>query len=225
MITALGALSLLEFATDKSPEASELRDDSFVYAKTGLRGQTTLGVMNTADAEFAGDVLQQAGILELIPAIFSAGDTCFGVTLRGVVLGVLTDGESDDTVKIRGFISWVEDFFAVVGVWHLLYAPAFALLVILGFFESLYLIRNYYEGKLEDLKTPCEECGERTYSFASACHRCGAKREQPNTNGFLGGVKDEKTTSVEDQKLRLMRQKRSPLSGERFEAKGVELRC
>jgi len=26
--------------------------------------------MNTADAEFAADVLQQAGILELIPAIF-----------------------------------------------------------------------------------------------------------------------------------------------------------
>ena len=220
MITALGALSLLEFATDKSPEASELMDDSFVYTKTGLPGQTTFGVMNTADAEFVGDVLQQAGILELIPAIFSAGDTYFGVTLRGVVLSVLTDRESDDTVKTRGVISWVEDFFVVAGVWHLLYAPAFALLVILGFFESLYLIRKYHEGKLEDLKTPCEECGERTYSFASACHRCGAKREQPNIIGFLGGVKDEKTTSVEDQKLRLMRQKRSPLSGERFEAKG-----
>ena len=72
--------------------------------------------MNTADAEFAGDVLQQAGILELIPAIFSAGVTYFGATLRGGVLGVLTDADPDDSVKIRGFISWVEDFFAVVGV-------------------------------------------------------------------------------------------------------------
>ncbi len=60
VITALGAFSLLEFAADKPPEASELRDDFFGYAKTGLPGLTTLGVMDTADAEFAGDVLHQA---------------------------------------------------------------------------------------------------------------------------------------------------------------------
>ena len=136
------------------------------------------------------------------------------MTLRGVVLGVLTDGEPDDTVKIRGFISWEEDFFAFVGIWHLLYASAFAQLVILGFFEPLYLILKYHEGKLEDPKTPCEECGEHIHSSVPVCHRCGTKREQPNIIGFLGGVKDEKTASVEDRKLRLMRQKRSPLKGE-----------
>ena len=59
VITALGAFSLLEFAADKPPEASELRVDFFGYAKTGLPGLTTLGVMNTADADFAGDVLLQ----------------------------------------------------------------------------------------------------------------------------------------------------------------------
>lgn len=224
-ITALGVLSLLEFAADKSPEARELMDDFSVYAKSGLSGLTTLGVMNTADAEFASDVLQQAGFLELVPAIVSAGATYFGATVRGGVLGVLTDADPDDTVKIRGFISWVEDFIAVVGVWYLLYAPAVALIVILAFFGSLYLVRKYHEGKLEDLKVPCENCGERIHSFATACHHCGTSREQPNVIGFLGGVKEEKAASVEDQKLRLMRLKRSPLSGERFEGKGVELKC
>ena len=58
VITALGAFSLLECAADKSPEASELMNDFFGYA-TGLPGLTTLGVMNTADADFAGDVLLQ----------------------------------------------------------------------------------------------------------------------------------------------------------------------
>ena len=43
MITALGALSVLEFVADKSPEARELMDDFSVYAKTGLSGLTTLG--------------------------------------------------------------------------------------------------------------------------------------------------------------------------------------
>lgn len=55
---------------------------------------------------------------------FSAGVTYFGATLSGGVLGVLTDADPDDTVKIRGFISWVEDFFAVVGIWYLLLRPS-----------------------------------------------------------------------------------------------------
>ena len=38
-------------------------DDFSVYARTGPSGLTTLRVINTADAEFGGDVRQQAGIL------------------------------------------------------------------------------------------------------------------------------------------------------------------
>lgn len=75
VIAGLGLLSLFEFAADKSPEVRELMDDFSVYAKTGLSGLTTLGVMNTADADFAGNVFQQAGLLEILPAIASAGAT------------------------------------------------------------------------------------------------------------------------------------------------------
>ncbi len=225
MITALGVLSVLEFAADKSPEARELMDDFSVYAKTGLSGLTTLGVMNTADAEFAGSVIQQAGIVEVFPAVLSAAATYLGSTVRGGVLGVLTEADPDDTVKIRGFLSWIEDFLVIVGIRYLFYAPLAAFVVILGFFGVLYLLRKHYEGKLEDAKVPCEKCCEKIHSFATGCHHCGASRKSPNVLGFLGGIKEEKAASIEEQKLRLMRLKRSPLSGERFEGKGVELKC
>lgn len=225
MIAALGALSLLEFIADKSPEARELMDDFSIYAKTGLSGLTTLGVMNTADAEFAGNVLQQAGLLETFPAILSAAATYVGASVRGGVFGVLTEADPDDTVKIRGFLSWIEDLVVVFGIRYLFYAPLVAFVAILGFFGVLYLLRKYHEGKLEEAKIPCESCGERIHSFATGCHYCGAAREKPNIIGFLGGIKDEKAESIDDQKLRLMRLRRSPLSGERFEGKGVELKC
>ena len=49
--------------------------------------------------------------------------------------------------------------------------------------------------------------------------------ESPNILGFLGGIKKEKAGSIEEQQLRLIRLKRSPLSGEHFEGKGVDLKC
>ena len=49
--------------------------------------------------------------------------------------------------------------------------------------------------------------------------------ESPNILGFLGSIKKEKAGSIEEQQLRLMRLKRSTFSGERFEGKGVELKC
>lgn len=225
MIAALGLLSILEVVADKSQEARQLMDEFSVYAKTGLSGLTTLGVMNTADADFAGNIIQQAGILEVLPAVLASALTFFGTTVRGGVLGILTEADPDDTVKIRGFISWVEDFLAVVGIWYLFYAPVVAFIFIVGFFGALHLLRKYHEGKLEEAKIACESCGERIHSFATACHHCGAIRENPNLLGFLGGIKTEKESSIEEQKLRLMRLRRSPLSGERFEGKGVALKC
>ena len=225
VVLGLGILSILEFAADKSPEMRELMDDFSVYAKSGLSGLTTLGIMNTADAEFAENVLQQAGFLETLPAILSAAVTYVGAQLRGGVLGVLTEADPDDAVNIRGFVSWIEDFIGVVGVWYLFYAPLVAWLFVLGFFGTLHLLRKYHEGKLEEAKIPCTSCGERIHSFATGCHHCGTAVESPNILGFLGGIKEEKAESTEDQQLRLMRLKRSPLSGERFEGKGVTLKC
>ena len=48
-------------------------DDFSVYARTGPSGLTTLRVINTADAEFGGDVRQQAGILPPVYFLFNYG--------------------------------------------------------------------------------------------------------------------------------------------------------
>jgi len=226
VVAALGILSVVELLAEKSPEIREAMDEFSVYAKTGISGLTTFGILNTADASFVGDMIEQAaGFLDVIPAVIAAGLTYVGAKIRGGALGIVSEADPDDTVKIRSFISWVEDFFASFGVWYLITAPLLSFAVILGFFGSLHLIRKRHEGKLEEAKVPCSKCGERIHSFATECHHCGTAMESPNIIGFLGGIKDEKAESVHEQKLRLMRLKRSPVSGERFEGKGVDLKC
>lgn len=67
----------------------------------------------------------------MIRAFLSAGATFVGATGRGSVLGILTEADPDDKVKIRGFLSWLEDF--VFGIHYLFYASLAAFIVILGF--------------------------------------------------------------------------------------------
>ena len=129
VVAGLGLLSLFDYAADKSQEIRELMDDFSVYAKTGLSGLTTLGVMNTADADFAGSGLQQAGFMEMLPPPVSAVATYFGANIRGGVKGVLTEADPDDVVNIRGFISWVEGFFAVGGAVVLILRAACRLVI------------------------------------------------------------------------------------------------
>ena len=159
----------------------------------------------------------------MIRAFLSAGATFVGATGRGSVLGILTEADPDDKVKIRGFLSWLEDF--VFGIHYLFYASLAAFIVILAFLGALQLLRMCHESKLEDSKVPCGKRGEKIHSFATECHHCGASVESPNIIGFLGGIKPEKETSIQAQQLRLLRLKRSPRSGEGFEGKGIDLKC
>lgn len=226
-IIALGVLSLVELLADKSPEARELMDEFSAYAKTAVSGLTTMGVLSAGDKAFAESLIEQqaAGFWDIFPALGSAALTYVGATVRGGFMAIISDSDPDDTVKIRGFLSWLEDFWGTFGVWYLITAPLVAFLVILAFFSGLHFIRKRHEGKLEEAKVPCAKCGQRIHSFATACHHCETQVESPNVIGFLGGIKEEKAESIEEQKLRLLRLKRSPKSGERFEGKGVELKC
>lgn len=225
VVAAFGILALVELVAEKSPELREIFDTFSVYAKTGISGLTTMGILSASDAQFVGGMVQEAGIFDMLPAVLSASATYFGATIRGGVMGMLTDADPDDTVKIRGFISWIEEIWSSWGVVLIvLYAPIM-IAVIAGFFGMLALIRKRHEGKLEEAKVLCRSCGQRIHSFATKCHHCDTEVESPNVLGFLGGLKPEKAGSIREQELRLLRLKRSPVSGERFEGKGVQLKC
>lgn len=224
-ISILGILAGLEFAADKSPDIRRLMDDSMGYVKAGLSALTTAGLMSSGDAAALGGIVQEANFLTLIPAALSGASTYFVTTVRGGVLSILNDADEDDELGIRGIISWFEDLWATWGVLLLAFFITGVLAIQVLLIAALWLIQRRFEKKAEEAKLECGNCGHRIHRFATQCSECKAPVKRPLVLGFLGRLTDVPNDDIEEQKLRLLELKRSPLSGEKVKKRGVEIVC
>ncbi len=221
----LGLLALAELLADKSPELRQLMDEGSVYAKTALSAATTFGLLSVADKEAVENVISQAGIFDLIPAALSGAVTYLCAGVRQAAVSIVDDADEDDSLGIRGFISWCEELWALGGVWLLMAIPVVGLALIAFVYGILWLIRKRHEAKEEASKVACPACQARIHPFATACYACGAAIAAPRKIGALGGAREETESSIEAQKIRLLAQKRSPLSGDRVKGRGIALVC
>ncbi|MCH6257322.1 DUF4126 family protein [Puniceicoccaceae bacterium K14] len=224
-LLTLGALSLAEFAADKSPDVRRLMEDFMGYVKAGLSALTTMGMVSVGDAEVIGDLMQEANIFQMIPAAVSATVTYFATTIRGGVLSFLDEADEDDELGIRGIISWFEDLWATWGVWLLAFYITGVLAINVLILAALWLLQRRFAKKAEEAKVECSSCGERIHSFSTQCFNCSEPVKTPVVLGFLGRHTQETNTDIEGQKLRLLELKRSPLSGEKVKKRGVDIVC
>lgn len=224
-IGILGILSVVEMIADKSTEMREIMDEFSVYAKTAISGLTSFGVMSATEGQFVEGMVQEAGFLDIFPAFGSAAITFVLAGIRNGTLGILSEADSDDDLGVRGIVSWFEELWASLGVMALLYWTGGMLVLIALTMATLFFIQKRNEKKIETSKIPCSKCGERIHAFATSCHHCSTPVKAPMKLGFLGKLTDETNEDVEGQKLRLIELKRSPLSGERLEKRGVDIAC
>lgn len=225
VFTTLGILAALELVADKSPEVRQLMDEFMGYAKAGLSAATTFGVMGASDAQAVEGIISQAGFLDIVPAALMGGLTYFFSSVRLGVMNILTEGDEDDELGIRGVISWFEELWTSWGILIFIALPFLMTGVIAGVMGILFLIQKRYESKMEKAKVSCGSCGERIHSFATGCHHCKAPVKNPRVLGFLGRLTEESHSDIDLQRLRLLALKRSPLSGEKVKDKGVDVVC
>ncbi len=225
VVWGLGALALCELLADKSPELRELMDEGMVYAKTGASAAVSFGIFSDADVKAVEDIVSMAGFFDTIPAALSGGLTYFLSRIRLGAVSILSEADEDDTLGVRGFISWCEELWASFGVWILFGAPLLMSLLVGAAFGSLWLARKRHEAKMEAAKVACPKCGARIHPFATACFSCGERRERPNRLSFLAKTLEEVEPDPTAQKVRLLELKRSPLSGEAVKGRGVDLSC
>lgn len=224
-ITVLGVLAVLELVSEKSPEVRQMLDEGMVYVKTGLSMATSYGFLSATDAKAVQDVISHAGFFDAIPAVLSGAVTYFAATTRQGIFDILNEGDEDDSLGIRKFLSWCEELWASFGVLIIFVFPLLMLLALGAVFGSLFLIRKRHEAKQEKAKIACPSCQTRIHPFATGCFKCGTPVAAPKKLGFFGGTLEEAETNVEEQKLRLIESKRSPLSGEKAEGRGVDVAC
>ena len=221
----LGILALAELLADKSPEVRQLMEEGSVYAKTALSAATTFGLLSAGDKEVVEGMLTQAGVLDAFPAAAAGALTYFGAVTRAGVVGILDDADDDDSLGIRGFLSWFEELWALFGVWLLILIPAIGTALIGCVYGVFWLIRKRHEAREEAAKVACPSCSARIHAFATGCYSCGAPVAAPRKLGFLGKTLEETEPDRDAQRVNLLEQKRSPLSGERVKGRGVELVC
>lgn len=223
VLWGLGILAVVEFLADKSPEARELLDEGMVYAKTAISAATTMGLLGPEDAAAASDLISQAGVFDVLPAAFFAGVTYVFASTRCGVMGILNEADQDDALGIRGFVSWCEELWAFLGVWLLLIIPSIMAILIGCVYGVFWLIQKRHEKKIQDAKIECLNCQTRIHPFATACYACQTPQASPRTLGLLGGMKAETTHDIENHRFRLIELKRSPLSGDHIEGRGVDV--
>ena len=221
----LGILAVAELLADKSPEIRAVMDEGSVYAKSALSAATTFGLLSAGDAAAVEGVMSHASVLDLLPAALSGGLTFFFSTTRQSALSVLSEADDDDSLGIRSFVSWCEELWALWGIWLLAAIPILGAALIGIVYGIFWLVRKRREAREEAAKIPCPSCQNRIHPFATACYSCGNPVVAPKKLGFLGKVLEETEPDSERQKIHLLEQKRSPISGDRVKGRGVELIC
>ncbi len=226
-VLILGLLAGLEIAATKVPEARQLLAEVDKYSKSVMALVTYMGVATASDARFIQDNLmpQAAGLLDFFPAFLIAAAVFWIASVRGAVMGFLSDADEDDDAGVQGLFSWAEDVWALAGPLLLILFPLLMIALIAAAIGIIALIRWRLAVREEKTKTPCPSCGTMRYQAAMACPSCGLKNTAPHAIGALGQGKPYPTTDIDRHPLRLASKKRCPVCATRFDRRDPHQTC
>ena len=223
-LIVLGFLSALELAAERSPEARVFLDEVHGYLKAGMAALTYLGVLNASERAAVGRLIQQAGLVELVPIIAVATGTFLATRARGAILGPLAEADEDDDLGLQKILRWAGDLWATLGSAALVVFPLLTIFVFgLGVIVVV-LIERRMESRKERVKVPCARCGALIHPSALACPSCKTPVEEPRGIGWLGRP-TETPADVGSLPYQLVALKRCPVCAGRLGRKAARQTC
>lgn len=209
-LIVLGILSALEMIAERTPEVREVFHDWVHTLKAAMAALTYLGVLKASDRALIDPVIQQAGVLESLPAVIIGGLTFVASNARAEAFRLLNSIGDHDALGIGRVGRWVEDTWSLLGPWVLLLFPLVTL-VLLG---SATLLLGWSGRRArrhdEASKVPCPGCGRPIYASALACPTCRHAVERPMAVGWLGAATDIPATDRDIQQYQLFAAGRCP---------------
>jgi Zn finger protein HypA/HybF involved in hydrogenase expression len=220
----LGVLAALELVAERFPEAKGVLDEVHDYVKTGMAVLTYLGVLDATDRAAAEQVINQAGVVDWLPALVVGFGVYLATQVRGAVLGPLTEADEGDEMGLQRLVRWVEDLWAGLGpmalvLFPLLTVAAFGLAALI-----LVVVERRLESRGERAKITCLNCGEPIHASAPACPHCHAPVKEPRDIGLLGQPKD-RPADPRSLPYRLVAVKRCPVCASRLGWRAVKQTC
>lgn len=225
-ILILGVLSLLEVAGDKVPEAQELLSMTGNYVKPIMAALTTLGVLGADEAAALQEtIIEEASMLNVLPALAAGGLTYFFASTRTSILGFMAQGDESDELGLRKLISWAEDLWAVFGIFVLLIFPVI-MVVVIGFtLGVIWLIGWHLRRQEEKQKFNCKECSHEVHGSALICPNCYTKIAEPRQVGFFGQTINKPVVSRREHAFRLLEKRRCNFCATPLTKKRVAQNC
>lgn len=178
-LVTLWSLAVLECMAEKSNEIKEFLDEIQKGLKASVAIVITLmlapedpDLVNLAGAP--ADMVMQAGFSPgLVLAITCGGLTYFLADVRTRFFRWTREADADDALWLRGFLSWMEDIFALLGPAMIIFLPALALLFA-GFLLIVTGIINWLLNRFERRGSyPCPACENAVMPAALECGCCG----------------------------------------------------
>jgi hypothetical protein len=223
-LVILGVLSALELVAERFPEAAAVLAEVHDYLKTGMAVLTYLGVLNATETAAARQVINQASLVDWLPAVAVGAGVYLATQLRGAALGPLAEADQDDDLGLQGLIRWVEDVWAGLGpvaliIFPLLTVAAFGLAAII-----LVLIERRLASRGERAKVPCVNCGQPIPASAPTCPHCRTPVKEPRDVGLLGQPTD-RPADPRSLPFRLVAVKRCPVCATTLDRRAVNQAC
>ncbi len=225
-LIVLGLLAVLEVVAERFPEAKEALDTVHAYLKTAMGVLTYLGVLNATERAAAGRVLlhNQAGVLEMLPALAVGLGVFLATQARAAILQPLVEADEDDDLGLQGLIRWVEDLWGGLGPIALIVFPALTLLAFGLALLALLLIEKRIESRGDRLKIACVQCGQPIHASALMCPHCKSPVKAPRDVGLLGQPKP-RGADLGSLPFQLVAVKRCPVCASRLSRRSVKQTC
>ncbi|MEM8857660.1 MAG: DUF4126 domain-containing protein [Chloroflexota bacterium] len=209
----LGLLGIGEVVAHKIPEVRTVLNelDSVVKAVVSLIVSSALVDEESAliMAAIAGDPGMSTAFAGAWSLTTSTG-TWFVSKTRNSFFVFFSEMDEDDDIGFQGAFSWLEDIFAVFGVWIAILIPVIALALYGVTLLALWLIQKRIERNIELSRVPCHACSTLIYPTAAVCTTCYAPNKKAQKVGLFGQPTGELAPANYDLAFNLLSHRKCP---------------
>jgi hypothetical protein len=117
-------------------------------------------VLNATERAAVGQVIEQAGPFDYVPALAIGAGTYLASKARGAVIGPLVEADEDDDLGVQGLLRWAGDLWGGLGPVALIVFPLVTLALFGVAVLILVVVERRVEARGERANVPFVYCGQ-----------------------------------------------------------------
>lgn len=224
-IIILGLLAVLESLADKNNDIKFFLNEIHIYLKGFSYIVTNFSILDPESAAIIQQ-LQRSGFDFAHIVIILSLSILVGISvLKKKLIDFLLELDEDNSTGIHTLISWIEDFFNIIGIYILIIAPTLIIILTVLSLVILYVIQKSIEKRSEKKKVPCPNCNNPNHPSAPSCASCKMQFTNIKDINILGFALNNSITNLDEHKHKLLSVKRCPSCANLLKERKIKQTC